>query len=255
MLAYNYRRQGRYQQAREIDSVVLNQRRERYGTEHTSTAKSLNNMALDLKGLGMTEAALYLEQQALTILIRVDGEDAPSTLTSVHNLANSYARVQRHRNAADLHSKVVGARIRVLGEGHAETIAPMDLLGVDHRNLSDTDAGLLLLELDNEEQRGHVASEYALHALEDACLSIDNLSSLGLPPRLPRDNACQRLSFLLVARRILDKADLPSTPMPQRESPRSCHHSCSYEKRTSAKVPGLPATAFPPLGDSSSSRS
>jgi len=79
MLAYNYRRQGRYQQAREIDSVVLNQRRERYGTEHTSTAKSLNNMALDLKGLGMTEAALYLEQQALTILIRVDGEDARST--------------------------------------------------------------------------------------------------------------------------------------------------------------------------------
>ncbi|KAJ6438089.1 tetratricopeptide repeat domain-containingprotein [Purpureocillium lavendulum] len=142
ILAYNYRHQGRYQQARELDSVVLTKRSELLGNDHPDTAKSLNNLALDLKGLGHAADALGLEHQALAIISRVDGEDAPSTLTSVHNLANSYANVGRHRDAARLHERVVHTRTRVLGEDHFETIMAMDLLGVDYRNMDELDMAL-----------------------------------------------------------------------------------------------------------------
>lgn len=141
VLAYNHRAQGRYQEAEELDSTVLSRRRETLG-EAGDTAKSLNNLALDLKCQGRNEEGLCLEQQALDMMILAEGEDSEAATTSMHNLANSYRNVERYRDAARLHERALDVRIRTLGREHFQSIITMDMLGMDYSSLGETDKAI-----------------------------------------------------------------------------------------------------------------
>ncbi|KAK4094104.1 hypothetical protein Purlil1_1595 [Purpureocillium lilacinum] len=135
MLGHNYRRQRRFREAKELDTVVLAKRRELFGNDHSSIAKSLHNLALDLRGLGETDESLDLQEEAVAILFQADGAEAPSTLTRVNDLASMYADAGYLEDAAELHEKVVDVRTRVLGEAHIDTIMSMTLLGSDYRDM------------------------------------------------------------------------------------------------------------------------
>ncbi|OAQ92890.1 spherulin-1B precursor [Purpureocillium lilacinum] len=135
MLGHNYRRQRRFREAKELDTVVLAKRRELFGNDHSSIAKSLHNLALDLRGLGETDESLDLQEEAVAILFQADGAEAPSTLTRVNDLASMYADAGYLEDAAELHDKVVDVRTRVLGEAHIDTIMSMTLLGSDYRDM------------------------------------------------------------------------------------------------------------------------
>lgn len=44
------------------------------GPDNVETAKSLNNLALDLNGLGRFDEALDLEERALETFLKINGE-------------------------------------------------------------------------------------------------------------------------------------------------------------------------------------
>ncbi|MFI1047223.1 tetratricopeptide repeat protein [Streptomyces griseoruber] len=54
---------------------------------------------------------------------RILGEDHPDTLTSRHNLANSYSNAGRVQDALDLSERVLADPERILGEDHPDTLS------------------------------------------------------------------------------------------------------------------------------------
>ena len=146
VLACNYRNQGRYREAEQIDREVLVVRQKIYGDKDSETAESLDNLALDLKAMGRVDEALELQEQALDILINVDGEGSQTTQTAMHNLANTYNKCGRFEKAADLHKKTLRLRMDALGKENRLTIITMDLLGCDYQELGQIDRAIELQE-------------------------------------------------------------------------------------------------------------
>jgi tetratricopeptide (TPR) repeat protein len=64
----------------------------------------------------------------------------------MNNLANSYVNEERFQEAADLRSRVVEIRTRVLGRSDPLTIAAMDMLGGDYRGLGRLNRAIQLQE-------------------------------------------------------------------------------------------------------------
>jgi hypothetical protein len=56
---------------------------------------------------------------------RVLGEDHPDTLTSIANLASTYRKQGRWKEAEELVVQVMETRKRVLGEEHPDTLTSM----------------------------------------------------------------------------------------------------------------------------------
>lgn len=136
MLASQFRKHGEYDQAEEIDRDVYQIRCEEYGTDNIVCAESLDNIALDLKGLGLYDEALDLEEQAFAVALAAEGEDSETTKTCMSNLANSYARAGRAQKAAEFHEKVLRWRMAHLGRQDRLTIASVDLLATDYLRLN-----------------------------------------------------------------------------------------------------------------------
>lgn len=136
MLASQFRKHGEYDQAEEIDRDVYQIRCEEYGPDNIVTAESLDNIALDLKGLGRYAEALDIEEQAYAVALAAEGEDSETTQTCMSNLANSYARAGRVQKAAELHEKVLRWRMAHFGKQDRLTIASMDLLATDYVRLN-----------------------------------------------------------------------------------------------------------------------
>ncbi|KAK4031430.1 hypothetical protein C8A01DRAFT_21339, partial [Parachaetomium inaequale] len=69
------------------------------------------------------------------------GEEHPSTLTSMANLALTYANQGRWRNAEDLQAKELDICSRVLGEEHPDTLTSMGNLASTFWKNPDGKAG------------------------------------------------------------------------------------------------------------------
>ena len=59
---------------------------------------------------------------------RVLGDEHPSTLTSMANLASTYRNQRRWKEAKQLEAQVLETRKRVLGEEHPDTLTSMSNL-------------------------------------------------------------------------------------------------------------------------------
>jgi hypothetical protein len=75
-------------------------------------------------------------------MIRVEGEEATATRTSMNKLANSYLNDGQFNQAAELHGRVLELRTRILGREGPLTIASMDLLGIDYWSLRQLDRAI-----------------------------------------------------------------------------------------------------------------
>jgi tetratricopeptide (TPR) repeat protein len=75
---------------------------------------------------------LYLE--ALNTRRRVLGDEHPSTLTSINNLANLYYQQGRYDEALSLYLEDLNASRRVLGDEHPDTLISINNLAVFYRN-------------------------------------------------------------------------------------------------------------------------
>jgi serine/threonine protein kinase/tetratricopeptide (TPR) repeat protein len=75
--------------------------------------------------LGEVQIAADQYQAARTLYTKHLGPDHADTLTSMHNLANSYAVLSRHADALTLNEETLALRKAKLGPDHPDTIASM----------------------------------------------------------------------------------------------------------------------------------
>ncbi|KAI9764071.1 MAG: hypothetical protein M1840_008875 [Geoglossum simile] len=72
--------------------------------------------------------------QVMEMFKRVLGEEHPSTLTSMANLASTYRNQGRWKEAEELEVQVIETRKRVLGEEHPDTLVSMTNLALTYSN-------------------------------------------------------------------------------------------------------------------------
>ena len=86
---------------------------------------------------GRASEARFLKESTLSVRRRVLGEEHPSTLISINNLAVTLRDLGDVSGAKDLHETALSVKRRVLGEEHPATLNSMHNLAVTLRDLGD----------------------------------------------------------------------------------------------------------------------
>ncbi|KAF6843413.1 Kinesin light chain 5 [Colletotrichum musicola] len=94
----------------------------------------LTNVSWYLVMLGNYSRAEVIVRQAVTIRTEILGQEHPSTLTSMANLASTYRNQGRWKEAEELEVRVMEMWKRVLGEEHPHTLTSMANLAATYRN-------------------------------------------------------------------------------------------------------------------------
>ena len=97
----------------------------------------MNTLASTLQAQGDLAGARALQEQVLTVRRRVLGEEHPSTLISMNNLAGTLWHCSERIEAIELISRAVEACVTKLGGDHPNTRACMNTLA---RMRADFDA-------------------------------------------------------------------------------------------------------------------
>ncbi|MDE9440035.1 tetratricopeptide repeat-containing protein, partial [Staphylococcus xylosus] len=122
-LASTYTKQHRWKEAEDLEMKVVEGKRRLLGEEHRETLISMNNLAarrrpsadaykhkqtrMVYKVQGRLREAEEVELQAADMSSRVLGEDHLFTLICRGNLASTYTKQHRWKEAEDLEMKVV----------------------------------------------------------------------------------------------------------------------------------------------------
>jgi tetratricopeptide (TPR) repeat protein len=93
------------------------------GTDHPSTLRSRNNLAMAYRAAGRTAEAIPLLERTLAGYERVLGDRHPDTLTTRNNLAMAYRAAGRTAEAIPLLERTLADCERVLGADHPDTKA------------------------------------------------------------------------------------------------------------------------------------
>ncbi|KAF6806923.1 Kinesin light chain 5 [Colletotrichum sojae] len=97
-------------------------------------SKLLTNVSWYLVMLGNYSRAEVIVRQAVTIRTEILGQEHPSTLTSMANLASTYRNQGRWKKAEELGVRVMETKKTVLGEEHPDTLASMNNLASTYRS-------------------------------------------------------------------------------------------------------------------------
>eukprot|EP00435_Cladocopium_sp_Y103_P070035 s255_g34.t1 len=120
--------QSYFPESKILLSDVLEARERSLGAEHPDTLRSVNNLAVCLKAMGMLKDAEPLYRRAVDAKERTLGAEHPSTLVSVNNLASCLQDMGRLRDAEPLYRRALEARERTLGAEHPETLISVNNL-------------------------------------------------------------------------------------------------------------------------------
>jgi tetratricopeptide (TPR) repeat protein len=93
------------------------------GSDHPSTLRSRNNLAMAYRAAGRTAEAIPLLERTLADCERMLGADHAYTLTTRNNLAMAYRAAGRTAEAIPLLERTLADRERMLGADHPDTIA------------------------------------------------------------------------------------------------------------------------------------
>ncbi|KAF6844296.1 kinesin light chain protein [Colletotrichum musicola] len=96
--------------------------------------KLLTNVSWYLVMLGNYSKAEVIVQQAMSTRAEILGQEHPSTLTSMANLASTFWNQGRWKEAEELVVRVMETGKRVLGEEHPHTLTSMANLASTYRN-------------------------------------------------------------------------------------------------------------------------
>ncbi|KAJ0333855.1 hypothetical protein KNSL1_013718 [Colletotrichum chrysophilum] len=96
--------------------------------------KLLTNVSWYLVMLGNYSKAEVIVQQAVSTRAEILGQEHPSTLTSMANLASTYRNQGRWREAEELLVRMMETSLRVLGEEHPSTLTSMANLASTYRD-------------------------------------------------------------------------------------------------------------------------
>ncbi|KAJ7854655.1 hypothetical protein B0H13DRAFT_2081005 [Mycena leptocephala] len=128
ILASTYSNQGRWKEAEELQSVVLEKRRNALGEDHPDTLIAMHILASTYHAQGRWKQAEELEFAVLKTRRNVLGEDHPDTLVAMHILASTYSQQGKLKEAEELAFAVLETRRSALGEDHPDTLVAMHIL-------------------------------------------------------------------------------------------------------------------------------
>lgn len=95
-----------------------------------------NNLAVTLhESLGANDEALRLMEEVLAVRRRTLGDEDPSTLDSLINLALQHLEMGAHEAALPLNEEAVAATRRTLGDEHEHTLVAVGSLAALHNSM------------------------------------------------------------------------------------------------------------------------
>ncbi len=172
-LGYLYKSQGRYSEAEPLYLQALEIMRSQLGTDHPSTATSLNNLAGLYRSQGRYSEAEPLYLQVLEIRRSQLGTDHPDTASSLNNLAGLYDSQGRYSEAELLYLQVLEIWRSQLGADHPDTARSLNnLAGLYYLQGRYSEAEPLLLQV-LEIWRSQLGADHP-----DTAASLNNLALL-----------------------------------------------------------------------------
>jgi tetratricopeptide (TPR) repeat protein len=127
------RSQGRFGDARDLDTYVLERQRAVLGPDHPHALITANGMGADLHALGDFSEALTLNRQTYESFKEQFDEDYPRALVAAHNLACSLRLVGDCYAARRLDEATLDRQRQVLGRDHPHTLLSAASLAHDLR--------------------------------------------------------------------------------------------------------------------------
>jgi len=127
------RSQGRFGDARKLDTYVLERQHAVLGPDHPHALITANGLGADLHALGDFSEALTLNLRTYESFKEQLGADYPRSLASAHNLAASYRLVGDCLAARRLDEETLDRQRRVLGREHPHTLLSAASLAHDLR--------------------------------------------------------------------------------------------------------------------------
>ncbi|KAG4431757.1 hypothetical protein IFR05_012756 [Cadophora sp. M221] len=125
---------GRWNEAEDLDVLVMETSSRVLGQEHPDTLTSMANLASTYRNQGRWKEAEDLFVLVMETRKRVLSQEHPDTLTSMANLASTYRNQGRWKKAEDLFVLVIETSSRVLGQEHPDTLTSMANLASTYRN-------------------------------------------------------------------------------------------------------------------------
>ena len=147
------RSQGRFSEARDLDTYVLGKQREVLHSDHPHILMTAGGLAADLRALGEFQAALMLDQETHERFKDLFGEDNPRTLAAANNRAVSLRLVGDCVAARRMDEETLARRVGVLGPDHPYTLFSAANLARDMREDGDFRDSVELLRSTYEKYR------------------------------------------------------------------------------------------------------
>ncbi|KAJ7844199.1 P-loop containing nucleoside triphosphate hydrolase protein [Mycena leptocephala] len=146
-LALTYCSLGNLKEAEEFQVLVLEKRRNCFGTlekrrnslgnNHLATINAMGNLATTYRNLGRTKEAYELDVLVSEKRRNLLGEDHPDTLRAMNELALSYHALGELTKAQELQAVIMEKRSNFLGEDHPGTLNTMGELAVSYHDLGE----------------------------------------------------------------------------------------------------------------------
>jgi len=129
-MAYDYYRQGRYEQAAGLLERALAMREQELGADHLDTARCLNNLAEVYREQKKYEQAEPLYRRALTIYEQKQGTDHSDTARCFNYLGLLYCDQKQYEQALGFLEHALTIRQHMLGPNHPETAQSLNNLAL-----------------------------------------------------------------------------------------------------------------------------
>ncbi|KAJ6563730.1 hypothetical protein DFH09DRAFT_1082308 [Mycena vulgaris] len=120
-LAWTYSELGQCQEAEELGVEVLKERRKILGREHPDTLTAMN-----------------FQVEVLEKRRKILGGEHPATLAALNNLGQTYSKLGRSQEAAELQVEVLEKMGKILGEEHPGTLIGMNNLAKTYSELGQS---------------------------------------------------------------------------------------------------------------------
>ncbi len=125
---------GRWDEAEELFSQILETEKNMHGTDYINTQNALAWVASTYRNQGRWTEAEELFVQVMETRKKTLGDNHPSTLTSMANLASTYRNQGRWTEAEELFVQVMETSKKTLGDNHPSTLTSMANLASTYSN-------------------------------------------------------------------------------------------------------------------------
>ncbi len=135
-MAYDYYKQGRYEQAARLLERALAMREQELGADHLDTARCLNNLAEVYREQKKYEQAEPLYRRAMEIYEHKRGTDHPDTARCFNYLGLLYCDQEKYQQALGFLERALAIRQQMLGPNHPETAQSLNNLALFYHEQS-----------------------------------------------------------------------------------------------------------------------